>query len=181
MNSKKLKKKKKEPVLRCGYKGLCRERVELIHSHCFHLCWVTLAQKSSCSALTIGPSWPMDSAWVQGPFWENFQAGCFWKLERIFPGTQSVRWIRISLLKMSHQFWNVVWPSLTVAKYVCMHANSLQSCSILCDTMDCSPPDSSVHRILQAGILEWVAMPSSRGSSRPRDWTCVSYVSALAA
>ena len=42
--------------------------------------------------------------------------------------------------------------------------------------MDCSPPDSSVHRILQAIVLEWVAMPSSRGSSRPRDWTCVSYL-----
>ena len=43
-------------------------------------------------------------------------------------------------------------------------------------TMDCSPPGSSAHRILQARILEWVAMPSSRGSSRPRDWTCISYV-----
>ena len=40
-------------------------------------------------------------------------------------------------------------------------------------TMDCSPPGSSVHGILQARILEWVAMPSSRGSSWPRDWTCI--------
>ena len=48
---------------------------------------------------------------------------------------------------------------------------------ILCDPMDCSPPGSSVHGILQARILEWVAMPSSRGSSRPRDWTWVSSVS----
>ena len=37
-----------------------------------------------------------------------------------------------------------------------------QSCPTLCDTMDCSPPGSSVHGILQAIILEWVAMPSSR-------------------
>ena len=37
--------------------------------------------------------------------------------------------------------------------------------------MDCSPPGSSVHGILQ-GILEWVAMPSSKGSSQPRDGTC---------
>ena len=42
--------------------------------------------------------------------------------------------------------------------------------------MDCSPPGSSVHGILQARILEWVAMPSSRGSSRPRDWTQVSCI-----
>ena len=46
----------------------------------------------------------------------------------------------------------------------------------LCDPMDCSPPDSSVHRILQAQILEWVAIPFSRGSSQPRDQTQVSHV-----
>ena len=56
-------------------------------------------------------------------------------------------------------------------------AKSLQSCPTLWDSMDCSPPGSSVHGILQASILEWVAMPSSRGSSRPRDQTQVSYVS----
>ena len=44
-------------------------------------------------------------------------------------------------------------------------AKSLQSCLTLCDPLDCSPPVSSVHGILQARILEWVAMPSSRGSS----------------
>ena len=48
---------------------------------------------------------------------------------------------------------------------LCVHANSLQSCPILCDPRDCSPPGSSAHEILQARILEWVAMPSSRGSS----------------
>ena len=43
----------------------------------------------------------------------------------------------------------------------------------LCDPMDCSPPGSSVHGILQERILEWVAIPFSRGSSRPRDRTPV--------
>ena len=42
--------------------------------------------------------------------------------------------------------------------------------------MDCNPPVSSVSGILQARILERVAMPSPRGSSQPRDQTCVSYV-----
>ena len=42
--------------------------------------------------------------------------------------------------------------------------------------MDCSPPDSSVHGILQARILEWVAIPFSRGSSQPRDQTWVSCI-----
>ena len=49
-----------------------------------------------------------------------------------------------------------------------------QSCPTLCDPVDCSPPGSSVHGILQARILEWVAISFSRGSSRPRDRTQVS-------
>ena len=44
------------------------------------------------------------------------------------------------------------------------------------DPMDCSPLGFSVHGILQARILEWVAMPSSRGSSQPRDQTWVSCI-----
>ena len=46
-----------------------------------------------------------------------------------------------------------------------------QSCLTLCDPMDCIPPGSSVHGILQARILEWVAIPFSRASSQPRDRT----------
>ena len=48
-----------------------------------------------------------------------------------------------------------------------------------CDPMGCSPPGSSVHGILQAGILEWVAFPPSRGSSWPRDRTHISYISRI--
>ena len=51
-----------------------------------------------------------------------------------------------------------------------------QSCLSLCDPMDYSQPGSSVHRIFQARTLEWVAIPFSRGSSRPRDWTLVSCI-----
>ena len=61
-----------------------------------------------------------------------------------------------------------------------MHAKSLQSCPTHCDPVDCSLPESSVHGILQARILEWVAMPSSRGSSRPRDQIRISCCSCLA-
>ena len=59
--------------------------------------------------------------------------------------------------------------------FVCMlsHFSRVQ----LCDSMDCSPLGSSVHEILQARILDGAAMPSSRGSSRPRDLIQVSYVS----
>ena len=45
-----------------------------------------------------------------------------------------------------------------------------QSCLTLCDPMDCSPPSSSVHGILQARILEWVSISFSRVSSWPWDW-----------
>ena len=80
-----------------------------------------------------------------------------------FSGTQSSLWsnchICIQLLKK---------PSCC--------ARSLQSCPILCDPMDSSPPGSSVHRLLQASILEWVAMPFSRGPSRSKDGSDISSV-----
>ena len=59
---------------------------------------------------------------------------------------------------------------------VCVHTKSLQLCLTLCNPMDCSPSGSSIHGILQARILEWVAMHSSRGSCQPRDHTHVSYI-----
>ena len=58
-----------------------------------------------------------------------------------------------------------LWP------YVPACGLSLQLCLTLCNTMNCSPPGSSVHGILQARILAWVATPSPRGSSLNRDWT----------
>ena len=51
-----------------------------------------------------------------------------------------------------------------------------QSCLILCNPTDCSPPDSSIHKILQAGTPVWVAISYSRGSSWFRDWTCISCI-----
>ena len=52
-----------------------------------------------------------------------------------------------------------------------------QWCPTLCDPVDCSLPGSSLHGILQARVLEWVAIPFSRESSWPRDWTQVSLIS----
>ena len=61
-----------------------------------------------------------------------------------------------------------------------VHAKSPHACPTLYDTMACSPPDSSVHEILQARILGGgVAISSSKGSSQPRDRTWVSYVSCI--
>ena len=67
-----------------------------------------------------------------------------------------------------------------------MRAKSIQSCLVtqlcltLCDQLDCCPPGFSVHEIFQGRILEGVAISFSRGSSRHRDWTCVSSVSCFA-
>ena len=73
-----------------------------------------------------------------------------------------------------------LWPSDTMQfewepACVLSHFSFVQ----LHEPVDSSPPGSSVHGILQARTLEWVAMPSSRGSSRPRDWTCVSHISCI--
>ena len=57
-------------------------------------------------------------------------------------------------------------------------AGYLLACSIVSDSLwPPGPPGSSIHGISQARILEWVAISFSRGSSRPRDWTCISCVS----
>ena len=67
-----------------------------------------------------------------------------------------------------------------VTRYLCTLSHF--HCVRLCATpWTIAHPASSVHGILQVRILEWVAMPSSRGSSQPRDWTCVSYVSGTGA
>ena len=52
----------------------------------------------------------------------------------------------------------------------------IQSRLTLCDPTDCSLPGFSVHGILQAKILEWIAIPFSRGTSQPRYWTLVSCI-----
>ena len=63
--------------------------------------------------------------------------------------------------------------------YVCVSAKLLHLCLTLCDPMDCSLPGSSVHESLHARILEWVSVPSPRGSSGLRDKAHVSYISSI--
>ena len=63
--------------------------------------------------------------------------------------------------------WNRICKEEFFKSYVMLSCFS--PCPALCDTMNCSPPGSWVHGILQARILEWIAIPFSRGSSPPRD------------
>ena len=68
--------------------------------------------------------------------------------------------------------------ALQQQKDMSIFATSPQSCPTLWNSTDRSPPGSSVHGILQARVLEWVSVPSSRVSSWPRDQTCLSCIAA---
>ena len=74
--------------------------------------------------------------------------------------------------KGAHKILMLPWAQLPPV----LCAKSLQLCPTLGNPMDCSPPGSSVHEILQTRILEWVAISFSRGSSWPRDGTSISYI-----
>ena len=79
------------------------------------------------------------------------------------------------LLQFLFLWWDTVFAHSMIIFPLCPCVCVLvaQSCLTICDTMACSPPGSSAHGILQAVILEWVAIPFSRVSSHPRDWTWV--------
>ena len=67
-----------------------------------------------------------------------------------------------------------LWSASVPNPFVCVLA--AQSCPTLCDPADCSLPGFSVHGILQARILGWIAIPFSRGTSQPRNRTLVSCI-----
>ena len=71
---------------------------------------------------------------------------------------------------------SVPWDTLRAETLNSVCVLVAQSYPTLRNPMDCSPPGSSVHGILQPRILEWVAIPFSSGPSQPRDWTQVSYI-----
>ena len=88
----------------------------------------------------------------------------------------------------SRGIYTCIYIYMYVYIYICIYIYAIyfsgglvaKSHSTLCNPIDSSPPIFSGHGIFQARILEWVAISSSRGSSRPRDWTRVSCVPCLA-
>ena len=72
------------------------------------------------------------------------------------------------------------WNYHNIANRLCVCTKLHWSCPTLCDLIDCSLPDSSIHGILQERILEWIVMPSPRESSQPRNWTASLMSPALA-
>ena len=123
-----------------------------------------------------------NSAPAQGPAVQPYSGALYLEFLQLFPcpPTQSTHptsdakcrsWLSPVLLTQWLQIRARHVPLLTCVLVV-------QLCLTLRDPVDCSPPGSSVHGILQAGILEWVAIAFSRGSSRPRDRTQVSCIAA---
>ena len=106
---------------------------------------------------------------------------CHFLLQGIFPtwGSNPGPLIaeRFWAIREAPSFLEIV-PNIDPERWspVFRHAHSLQLYLTLCGPLDCSPPGSSVYGILQARILEWVAIPSSRGSPRTRDQTSVSHI-----
>ena len=120
--------------------------------------------------------WPyrLSPIWLLCPWnfpGKNTGVGCHSLLQRIFL-TLGLRHCRQTLYPLNHQGSpRVVYGSSTVCA-----VKSLQLCPTLCNSLDCSPPDSSVFGDSPARTLECVAMLSSRGSSEPRDQTLISCV-----
>ena len=80
----------------------------------------------------------------------------------------------LHLFHKSYYFFLIQFSSgvgINVILALCMRAKLLQSCPILCDSLDYGPQGSSVHGILQARTMKWVAMSPSRGSSQLSNWT----------
>ena len=93
-----------------------------------------------------------------------------------------LEWVAISFSRWSSRPRNQTQVSCTARRCFTLWATReallvAQFCPTLWDPTGCSPPGSSVHWTLQARILEWVAIPFSRESSWPRDWTWVSCIS----
>ena len=102
--------------------------------------------------------------------------GLEWKLD--FPNpVATAEFSKFTGILSGMAYWMAYFSGLKRRESQAMRRPAVaQSCPTLCDPMDYSPPSSSVHRILQAGPLEWVAISFSRGSSWPRDRTQVSCI-----
>ena len=113
---------------------------------------------------------------------------CLWFLHYVYitlplkvsPFRYQGTWTHGKMGYLNHRTRRAHTPFLTpFSKGACMLRYFNQVWLFATPFMDRSPPDSSVNGILQARILEWIAVPSSRGSSQPRDRTQVSYISCI--
>ena len=165
---------------------------EFFFFKCFLLCTQSSLTRDS-DAVTEG-HWRMKESWSNGA--QREVKSHILKRGRDLP---VVQWLRIRLAMQGVWAWSLIWedPHAVEQLRICttttepykpwaqvlepqaqapwsprLHAQSCQSCPTLCDPPEHSLPGSSVHEILQARALEWIAMPTSRESSwlRGRTW-----------
>ena len=104
---------------------------------------------------------------------KNTEVGCHALLKGIFP-TQRQKLHFPWLLHCRPFLYH--WDNGEAQWYYESKSEVTQSCPTLCNPVDCSLPGSSIHGIFQGRILEWIAIPFSRRSSQPREWTQVSRI-----
>ena len=125
----------------------------LTTSLCTSPCWKTKAQEQSILPLPQGRAQAVDSKMPSLP--HPYSSFSPWSL-------------LVIKVQSDSPFLKIREKSIFVLRVWKVKVLVTQSCLTLCNPMDCSPPGSSVHAVLQARILEWVAIPFSRRSSQPR-------------
>ena len=129
--------------------------------------WCQVVFQKDCSIYAPSSSgWGFQSFPIFADTWSSPSSGdyfvlSYWLINVYIPGN----WRKWAPFLM-----------LTGPLKVKVKVSAAHLCLTLGDPMDCSPPGSSVHEFSQARILEWVAVPFSRGSSLPRDRTRVSHI-----
>ena len=121
----------------------------------------------------------MDLVHLKMPFFFFVFCILFYIILFFHMGVTKIAWIWVIILPSTLSLISAFVPSFSVFRMTVncswsCESEVAQSCPTLCDPVDCSPPGSSVHGILQPRILEWVAISFSRGYSRPRDRTQLS-------
>ena len=120
-----------------------------------------------CSFIVLSEVW--EGSFVQPCY---FHSGLFWQF--CVPCISYYIYFKIFVLVL----WKNIMGNLIVCMCVCVCVHT-QSFLTLCNPMDCSPPGSTAHRIFQARILGQVTISYLRGSSQPKVWTHVSFVSCI--
>ena len=113
------------------------------------------------------PGWGSWHRWVPRGYFECFRV--HWFLQGLLTGAP----LEKSTRSIYSNIFLTQYSITAVGVCVCLVT---QSCPTPGDPMNCNSPGSSVHGIFLARILEWVAIPSSRGSFQPRDWTWLSCI-----
>ena len=147
----------------------------------FRIIFLTPVSRSICCYCSVAELCltlcnPMNCVACQAPLSMGFCRILEWIAISLSRGSSQTRdWTHISCIGRQFLYHRALREVIYMC--VCACVKFLQSCPTLCDHMACSPPGSSVNGILQARILEWIAMPSFRWSSWPRDQTHIFYVS----